>query len=461
MESLDNILERLEPHIEPRRSLVQPVLAAIARRHRRWQILQQAVWVAVGLALLTVVAAAGRGNAAQVASRIVGHLDIARAHWLLAARAQAEALPWPAILSMGGFVLLAAGLRRLERLSFRLAPVAIAAAILAVVGLGAGAYAAANPQQPKGPAQTELELIINQVGRPQIIIDGHVYQFPQNVELSADQQAAYIEQVQLVRLAAQLTNASDFNAQSSQEPFFQFEQHRGRITAIAGGRISYKTDVAYESDHIYTAEPTTKTAFAVAGKPVGAKPDLKIGDNILVANFADGSTAIIAQLHFDISFYSKLPYATSYQAAAHDGSGTCMNLTSESCPNLPYSYDILQLPDMVQAGLNLPVRELYGEVVAIDATTVSLRSSSGKRWQLNLGLALTSAQRLGLNVRAGSHLRLEFMASDQVVASGNLDDPTVYAPMVPTTQPNPGLRLLNVQLALQQPWHYGLPTQQF
>lgn len=461
MESLDNILERLEPQLEPRRSLVQPVLIAIARHHRRWQILQRAAQIVVGITLVAVIAAAIRGNAGQVVIQIVDHLDVASIHWLLAGRAQLEALPWPAILSLGGFTLLAAGLRQLERSSYQFAPVAAIAALLAVVGLSTGVYAVTNPHQPKGPAQSELEFLINQVGRPQIIIDGHVYQFPQNVELSADQQAAYIEQIQLVRLAAQLVDAGDSNSLSNQEPIYQFERHRGHITAVTTSQISYQTDVAFESDHIYTAEPMTKTVFAVAGKPVSTKPEFKVGDSIMVANFADGSTALIAQLRFDVSVYSKLPYATSYHAAAHDGTGNCINLAKESCPNLPYSYDILQMPDTVQVGINLPIRELYGEVTAIDSTTLGLRSSSGKLWKFNLGQSLMNAQRLGLDIRIGSHLRLEFMATDQVIASGNLDDPTVYAPMAPTTQPNPGLRLLSVQLGLNQPWHYGLITQQF
>lgn len=131
-------------------------------------------------------------------------------------------------------------------------------------------------------------------------------------------------------------------------------------------------------------------------------------------------------------------------ATAHSESGQCYSNTAEHCPNLPAAYTMIDASNSAQPPSGQDLVEVYGTITALNNQTLQLTSSSGRIWTTNIGPIITDANRLGLSIGLGDHLRVEaWLPPGQSSATIN----------------SPSIRML--QLALKQPWHYGQTIEKY
>jgi hypothetical protein len=443
MSDLELLLTQSADQRQPRPGLTGRVMSRLAAG----QLRRRLGWAAV-LAAALAVPLALQAHLSLVLGLMVQHWTVVSQQGSLLGRALAEALPWPVVLALAGLVVvrwrLAGDASR--QLSWQRVRLTSGVAFAAVAGAAGLAYAATPPAP--GPAQQQLRLIVNGIGKPELKLGNQTFQFDAGTHLSDGQLQAFAEYQRVVQLMKQV--AAERGLAEASVGLAQAE-----VVKVESGLLTYKA-----GHDPLVGRLTGQTVYAQAGQR-GGRFNLQPGDRIVIGTSLQGEVLVVAKLARPAADYQFVAGFTT-APLAHTGSGQCYGNPADRCPDLPAAYALVDLTNLAQPPASAALIETYGTITALDPTTVRFVTSSGRQWTLNAGAVIAAANRLGLQIGPGDHLRLEVWLPSGT-AGFALTDPTLEphppgeAPFDPAHHPT--VRLL--QLALKQPWHYGQAPEKY
>lgn len=468
MESLTNILDRLEPQLVPRRSLVQPVLSQITTAKRRARMIRRALWFLVIVALITLIIALTRSSSVRVVQLGWQQWATVRQHLPIFIQALGETVPWMAVAAFASVIALAVGQTWLTRRARVVRPATLAGAlVIGSLSVSAGAYAAVTSSPEPGPAFMQLERIINSIGKQETVIEGQTFEFPAGL---TDTQ---------IRAQAEMTN---LNKITNTLPVQRGAD--GGQNSCACRVVSYtNTSIKFEW-YLGSGDPISPNELVIDAATVqyiGLMPvprlELRPGDFILVAPSTNGITAAyIAKPTYTLPDVQAATQV-SVGHALRRPDGLCFNNIDDFCPVLPAIYDFgSYLPPENDIPAGAIIREVYGSIIKLDDREVQVRTSSGQLWTFVIsnwisvlnesGIYSGSGQAVDKNLKIGisDHLRVEFWQKTDA-----LDVRTVYGvdPDVPATRAEAQTlsakgdiltfrsQIRSLQLALSAPWELG------
>ena len=452
MESLDNLLFSSGPNQGPKPGFSKKVMGKLA-----WQRLRRNLLIITGLGTILTGILMLRSHVGLILGYAVSKTTIVMAHPTLFVRALAESIPLPlaigilATLVMMIFVRRAFGLLATARVTG-----ALTTASFLMVGSTA-AFASSTSSAGFGPAQQQLRLIVNGIGRPSVQIGGVTYQFATNVKLSESQLQAFAE----FKRTADIATEAD-RVQGIPDLY---------VTGLA--EITVKNITENELTYVYTdsyitsqkdqkVAITPKTIFLNGGQK-STSASIKQGDLVLLNSFSGGSALVIGRLNYPLRDYGTFDYTTT--PLAHRTDGRCFENNNEKCPNIPAAYtmfdfsDVYSIPNQSKYSpiIGKQLIEVYGTITQITPTQVMLKASDGAIWTMNLGLVIKDANTLKLEIKHGDHLRVEVYTSaldrqTHVLHDLSLDPGRT---MELDYDEASGSVFNVVQLPLKKVWHYG------
>ncbi len=472
MSSLDKMLSKSAPDSLRQTSLVNPVMAKIKQRKARAKLVNRALVGCLVIGLLALLAALIKGNTFDVVNLAVHKVSSLQAHPGLYARALLETLPWPLIGTVAGIALLARIMQRNKVAITRHATAAmsVAAGAMLVTASASAATIVTTDSQP-GPVQQQLERTVNGIGKQQVTINGHTYDFSPG--LTDEQILGQVEMAEFARLNKELnvaTGGSDGGTLGCM----------CKVTAISPTSISFGPYIDTPGTLPFNPDTYTLTGQTIylVGATKVPKYELLVGDLVVVAPNVDLKTAAYVaklDLSYDAYFYAG---GFSTVAAAHRSDGKCYNNEADKCPNIPAvqelfntaQYDIL--PD------DAVVREVFGQMISFDADNVKVKTSSGAVWTFSAGDSITAHNQAGytsiysnkpnrdFQIKPGDYLRIEFwqhkkdLAKREVISQafkGTNGEARELA-LQGKLDLHPETYIRAVQVALQKPWNYeGIP----
>ncbi len=453
MNSLDNMITRSTPQLPREASLVSSVMAKIRQRQlKRAKIVNRSLLVCLVLSMLVLVGALVKGSTGRIASLAVHKISSISAHPGLYSEALLESLPWTAIATVAGIALLARIMHR-HRLAFTrhaTAAMAVSAGAFLITATATAATITTTTDQP-GPAQQQLERVVNGLGKHQVIVNGHTYEF--DASLSDTQVRAQLEGAELRLLDLELDTARG-------------SADGGTLTCLCQVSAITADSITFES---YGWKPGDQTSFdpnrlSLTSKTIYLKGaakvtrlDLIVGDLVSVAPAKDLKTAAYVAKHdlpFEAYFYSG---GFTSVPSARRSDGKCYNNEADQCPVLPAIRELFNSAQFNILPQDAQIREVFGQIVSIDAKNVSLKSSSGAIWTFAVGDSVSAINEAGyatndrsvqnhdFQVNKGDYLRIEFWQY-------NID---LGKREVPRDRDYGGTNIRAVQVALQQPWFQG------
>ena len=413
MKSLDDYLNILEPTIEPKRSLVGPVLAHIAANRRRAKRVRLGLWATLDVVLVLLLVSLLRGNALVVLGLGLSHSRQVANDLPLFMRAVAEAVPVVPvlILLLGGGVILM--LRRMEHRAATLAPRFVAAVFaLGLLGISSGTYAAATATHVPGPAQSEFERSIDAVGQLTVTIDGHVYELSDQASMSLTDR-----QLKAQAEAVQLNNTTRSLDQS-----VALDGGNDGCLCITGSMSQTSVTYHYSGDDsqqsTFTLAIDSQTRFFDGAKPA-APFILKPGQLLVVAPRKDGVHAsYIARTEYSLDEFSGFSFISG-TLPKHNASGRCYNYEEAKCAALARSIDLLGfLEDENTVPPGAEIREVFGIVRTVFKNDITLQDSTGQIWHF------TVTPNISQPIPIGGGLRVEFWQLKQDLKSRTVVDGT-------------------------------------
>lgn len=452
MESFDNLLFNSGNDLRPKPGFSKKVMGRLV-----WCQLRRNLLVIAGLGSLVTIPLMLRAHLGLMLGYATQRTSIVADHPVLFAQGIAESIPWPLVIAIAGVFLLMAVLRQ----AFGFLAIAKVSGAFSAAGFllisSTAALASSTTNHSLGHAQQQLQLIVNGIGQPSVMINGVTYQFATNTELSEEQLQAFAEFKRTVDIAAAADHAqgiSDSNVTGVSEI---------RVKSITEHVLTYVyADMDATSQKDQKVGITSNTSFLNRGLSSN-RAAIKPGDLVLLNRFSDSDAIVIGKLNYPLRDYSINGYTTS--PLAHRSDGRCYGNILEQCPNIPAAYTMLDLsdaygvPDLFKTSpaVGKQLIEIYGTITQITPTQVLVTASDGTVWTMNISSIIRDANTLKLNLRTSDHLRVEVYTSPADRQMHTLHDLSLDPgrTMELNYDEASGSVFKMIQLPLKKVWHYG------